>query len=180
MGMRHRFKNIFPENSFFQGNAVFMASLNFKSQREIKAASIGDLAYALRQTLAEQGTKEELEKFGYAFRKGIVERNYVPILASTFPRFIIASSFSAAKFFEETDVSAALSTPENNSEPLLPALVLAHKFSKMPGSWNHRVLGKDAKGNFWVRLFLPAKTVKRVERAYQELHHEALVLDKQM
>jgi hypothetical protein len=106
------------ENSFFQGNAVFQASLNLESQREIKAATVGDLAYRLRQTLVEQGTKAELEKYAYAFRKGIVERNYVSNLASPFPRFIIASSFSAARFFEESDISAALSNARNNSEPL--------------------------------------------------------------
>ncbi|GJC86376.1 transcriptional regulator sdnM [Colletotrichum liriopes] len=103
------------------------------------------LASEVRRSIAEQGTREQVEAYSSLIRKDL--RNKAPpLFGDGTMQLLMFSNWHKANIFG-FDVSAAAIEPRDT--PLLPSYV-----QTVQGPYNFTdgiiILGKDAHGNYWL------------------------------
>ncbi|KAI1103614.1 hypothetical protein F4804DRAFT_333162 [Jackrogersella minutella] len=146
-------KDLLPPTHAYVGNAV-AGVYAFVSMRELFTRPLGHTARAVRQSIAEQGTRQQVEASAAAeraaLRRGKVamygEQNMVPVMVS---------NWSKARFFD-TDFKAAVVRPGTDPSRRAnkvgrPSYIQPNGLvDGMPARNSFPVVGKDAAGNYWL------------------------------
>jgi hypothetical protein len=148
VGLRNRRKEIFNDATYYMGNTAIGAQWNFASPDVVRNASVAEVAYMHRQNFEHHYNPAEIEKVVYSFRAGLQRKpEYIAMTGLPgFVRFLTFSSFAVADLYRPRDMTAALLDPAAGGL-LTPSAVVAHKYCRIPITWNQRVYGKDAQGS---------------------------------
>ncbi|KAI1378576.1 hypothetical protein F4677DRAFT_371387 [Hypoxylon crocopeplum] len=174
-GMRSVLANdLLPPTHAYVGNAV-AGVYAFVSMRDLFARPLGYVASAVRRSIAEQGTRAQVEARvavdRAAGRRGksamYGDQNMVPVMVS---------NWSKAKFFE-TDFSAAVVRP--GADPAKRANKIGRpsyiqpngRMTGIPTRNSFPIVGKDAAGNYWLSGTLQRGLWRGVQEAMDTEHN---------
>ncbi|KAF3057231.1 lysR family regulatory protein [Daldinia childiae] len=146
-------KDLLPQTHAYVGNAV-AGVWAFVSMRDLFARPLGYVAAAVRRSIAEQGTRAQVEARAAvdlaAGKRGKSAMYGDPAMAP-----IMISNWSKAKFFD-TDFSAAVVRPGADPEKRAnkigrPSYIQPNGLvNGMPTRNSFPIVGKDAAGNYWL------------------------------
>ncbi|KAL7620439.1 hypothetical protein AAE478_009434 [Parahypoxylon ruwenzoriense] len=171
-------KDLLPPTSAYVGNAVG-GVYAFVSMRDLFARPISHVASAVRRSIAEQGTREQIEARaaldGQALRRG-----KPAVFGDAKMTPVMISNWSKAKFFE-TDFSAALVRPglppdvaakRANYRPGRPTYIQPNGLvdRRLPTHGSFPIVGKDAAGNYWLSGTLQHGLWGQVQEAMDAEH----------
>lgn len=140
-------KDLNPEGRPFLGNCVsFLVSL--MPARDVLQKPLRHLASSIRQSINEQGTREQVEAYTSIVREDQSNRA-PPFFGESGMQLIMFSNWSKSNMYG-TDLSAAVVTPR--SEPLYPSYVQSVQSVQGPYSFSDGIIvvGKDPQGNHWL------------------------------
>ncbi|KAI1762107.1 hypothetical protein GGR53DRAFT_532879 [Hypoxylon sp. FL1150] len=165
-------KDLLPPTHAYVGNAV-AGVYAFISMRDLFARPLGFAAAAVRRSIAEQGTRSQVEaRAAIDLRRGgsavYGDRDMAPIMIS---------NWSKARFFE-TDFSAAV--VRGTADPVRragrnkvgrPSYIQPNgRVSGIPTRNSFPIVGKDAAGNYWFQGTLARGLWDQVQEA-MDLEH---------
>ncbi|KAI1268121.1 hypothetical protein F5Y18DRAFT_279061 [Xylariaceae sp. FL1019] len=157
-GLRSIFaKDLLPSNSAYVANAV-SAVYALVSAKDILTKPLGFVAAAVRRSIAEQGTREQLEA-RRALDLASLEKSGMPaLLGDSSMKMILISNWTKARFFEN-DFSAAVvkgTVPQERLERSpskigRPSYIqtAGYTTSAFPLRNAFPIIGKDNDGNYW-------------------------------
>jgi len=166
-------KSIIPTSSVLLGNAVLLVS-TFASAVDIATKSLSYTASLIRQSIAEQGTYEQLDALTALTRKAVEQTGRHPVFGNGSTSLVVFSNWTKAKFFE-LDFGRAVLGGEKLGEGdtkvvSKPSFVnstgIASGISPR-GTWP--ILGKDQSGGYWVLGNLRSDLWAGVERELEEI-----------
>lgn len=174
LGLRRALaKDLLPPTHAYVGNAV-AGVYAFVSMRELFARPLGFTAAAVRRSIAEQGTRAQVEARA-AIDRAEQRRGKGAMYGDPAMVPVMISNWSKAQFFD-TDFSAAVLRPGLN-----PAR-RAHKVGRpsyiqpnglvsgMPSRGSFPIVGKDAAGNYWFSGTLQRGLWRQVQEAMDSEH----------
>ena len=137
--------------------------------------TVGEVALAVRRSIQEQGSREDIESF-FGMIKGTMKEGKPFAFGDWNSRMIVISNWTKAKFFE-ADFSAAV---VKEGIPLKQRKTLLGRPSMIGGEglmngWQYStrysspIYGKDADGTYWLYLELRASSWSRVEEAIAKM-----------
>jgi hypothetical protein len=174
LGMRNALsKDLLPIDSAYVSNAS-ISVMAFVSVTDIIAKPLSYVALKLREAIALQGTRAQIEAFTYNMRESLTKTGRAPLYGNSSMLLVIFSNWSAGKFFE-IDFSAAVLRPglplEKRSNALgRPSYI--HAGGKIRGFFGRNVfpiMGKDAAGNYWLSGPARAEAWPQIEKALATL-----------
>lgn len=171
-GLRRVLTDLLPAGRPYVGNTVYAISV-FTTVREFLAAPLGHAAARIRRSYQEQGTREQVEAHQALQRKAVREgRNLA--FSDPWGHMVSCSNWTQARFFD-IDFSAAVvdEGPVHHAgqAPGRPSLVLGRTFGSrvaLPMVNAFTILGKDARGDVWLRGTLSKEHWANIERALHE------------
>ncbi|GJC85416.1 transcriptional regulator sdnM [Colletotrichum liriopes] len=128
----------------------------FLSAREIFTKPLSYTAYAVRRSMMNGGTRNQVEALAALKRQYMAENGEPPILGDATMEMISFSNWSKGKFLE-TDFSAAIikeGSPRaaRANRPGIPSYIQFNAWSKKFQIRNiFPIMGKDAAGNYWLQ-----------------------------
>ncbi|KAF9873177.1 lysR family regulatory protein [Colletotrichum karsti] len=158
-----------PADKAYVGNAV--SSVNtLLSAKDILTNPLSYTAWAIRKSIMEQGTREQVEA-----RAALQKAVKMPMFGDATMQLVTMSNWAKANFFD-TDFSAAVTTAGVGSKERpnrlgKPTLILGNTFVKgISIRQVASVTGKDADGNVWwggtLREGLWGKIAETLERDF--------------
>ncbi|KAI0384055.1 hypothetical protein F5Y04DRAFT_234500 [Hypomontagnella monticulosa] len=173
-------KDLLPPTHAYVGNAV-AAVWAYLSMRDLSARPLGYTAAAVRQSIAEQGTRAQVEARS-AIDQAAARRGKAAMYGDPGMVPVMVSNWSKARFFE-TDFSAAVVEKErtgsgNRANKVgRPSYIQPNGIvNGMPTRNSFPIVGKDAAGNYWLAGTLRKGLWGRVQ---QELDAEHCFLMRQ-
>ncbi|KAI1136067.1 hypothetical protein F5Y05DRAFT_392812 [Hypoxylon sp. FL0543] len=174
-GMRSALANdLLPPTHAYVGNAV-AGVWAFVSMQDLFARPLGHTAAAVRRSIAEQGTRQQVEARAAvdlaASKKGKSAVYGDPAMAP-----VMISNWSKAKFFE-TDFSAAVVRPgldpaKRANKVGRPSYIQPNGLvNGMPRRNTFPIVGKDATGNYWLSGTLRKGLWKGVQEEMDTEHN---------
>ncbi|KAI1392679.1 uncharacterized protein F4822DRAFT_137580 [Hypoxylon trugodes] len=172
-------KDLLPPTHAFVGNAV-AGVYAFVSMRDLFARPLGYTAAAVRRSIAEQGTRAQVEARA-AVDRAAGKRGKTAVYGDQKMVPVMISNWSKAKFFE-TDFSAAVIRP-GNIDPARrlnkvgrPSYIQPHGLlGGIPTRNSFPIVGKDAAGNYWfsgtLRTGLWRTVQEEMDAEYNYLAH---------
>jgi hypothetical protein len=151
-------KDLLPEGRAYISNAVLGVSA-FLPVRDIFAKPLSYVALAVRRSIAELGTREQIEAAAALNREAIAKTGYSPMFGDASMHMINFSNWTKAKFFD-TDFSAAVVKEGKPGTKRLnklgtPSYVQPCGYANGFDLRNaFPIAGKDAAGNWWLSGFL--------------------------
>ncbi|KAL7931820.1 hypothetical protein V8C35DRAFT_103514 [Trichoderma chlorosporum] len=138
------FGDLIPDKRPFLSNCVgFLVTL--MSAKDMLQKPLSYLASQIRQSIKEQGSREQVEAYTSLIRHDPANRA-PPFFGSPSMQLFMFSNWQKANMYG-TDLSAATVTPR--STPLTPSYV-----QSVQGPYNFSdgiiIVGKDAVGNYWL------------------------------
>ncbi|KAI1209199.1 uncharacterized protein F4807DRAFT_427523 [Annulohypoxylon truncatum] len=159
-------KDLLPPTHAYVGNAV-AGVWAFVSMRDLFSRPLGYTAAAVRQSIAEQGTRQQVEARAAvdlaAGKRGKAAMYGDPKMAP-----VMVSNWSKAKFFE-TDFSAAVIRPgldpaRRANKVGRPSYIQPNGLADgIPTRNSFPIVGKDAAGNYWLSGTLKKGLWRRVQ-----------------
>ncbi|KXH36172.1 ankyrin-2 ankyrin [Colletotrichum simmondsii] len=141
-------QDILPEKTAFISNATSLILTTITAE-DLWTKPLSYTAAAVRQSIQEQGTREQIEA-----RKALEKKHSAAFFGDKKMHQILLSNWGKAKFFE-TDFSSAVVEPHLASvaQPHKlgsPSLILnANYVSGFPLRFAGPIIGKDLDGNIW-------------------------------
>ncbi|KAI1657779.1 hypothetical protein F4813DRAFT_73654 [Daldinia decipiens] len=173
-------KDLLPQTHAYVGNAV-AGVWAFVSMRDLFTRPLGYVAAAVRQSIAEQGTRAQVEARAAldlaAWKRGKSAMYGDPVMVP-----VMISNWSKAKFFD-TDFSAAVVRPGADPEKRAnkigrPSYIQPNGLiNGMPTRNSFPIVGKDAAGNYWLSGTLQRGLWKQVQ---EEMDAEYYYLSGQL
>ncbi|KAI0149969.1 hypothetical protein F4776DRAFT_659859 [Hypoxylon sp. NC0597] len=174
-GMRSALaKDLLPPTHAYVGNAV-AAVYAFVSMRDLFARPLGHTAAAVRRSIAEQGTRQQVEARAAvdlaAGRRGKAALYGDPAMVP-----VMISNWSKARFFE-TDFSAAVVRPgldpaRRANKVGRPSYIQPNGLvNGIPTRNSFPIVGKDAAGNYWLSGTLRRGLWRRVQEEMDTEHN---------
>jgi hypothetical protein len=160
---------VIPASSVLLGNAVLLVS-TFASAVDIATKSLAYTATLIRQSIAEQGTHEQLDALTALTRKAVEQTGRHPVFGDGTTSLVIFSNWTKAKFFD-LDFGAAVRKRDEKSRGDAKTVVSRPSFVNSTGeargmsprgSWP--ILGRDQSGGYWVLGNLRSDLWNGVER----------------
>ncbi|KAK2041014.1 hypothetical protein LZ31DRAFT_603027 [Colletotrichum somersetense] len=137
-------KDLLPSGKPFLCNCVGFL-ITIMSVRDIMKKPLGHLASAIRRSITEQGTREQVEAYSSLVRQDPSTKS-PPFFGSSSMQLLMFSNWQKAKIYG-FDLSAAAAQPRKT--PLLPSYVQTTQ-----GPYNFTdgiiVVGKDEHENYWL------------------------------
>lgn len=171
-GLRRVLTDLLPADRPYVGNTVYAVSV-FTTVREFLSSPLGDTAARIRRSYGEQGTREQVEAHQALQRKAIeTGRNLA--FSDPWGHMVSCTNWTQARFFD-IDFSAAVeakgSVHHAGQEAGRPSLVLGGTYGSrvaLPMVNAFTILGKDARGDVWLRGTLSKEHWANIERALHE------------
>ncbi|KZL83357.1 lysr family regulatory protein [Colletotrichum incanum] len=137
-------EDLLPSDKPFLCNCVgFLVTL--MSASDVLNKPLGHLASAIRRSITEQGTREQVEAYSSLVRQDPRTKS-PPLFGCSSMQLLMFSNWHKANIYG-FDLSAAAIQPRD--KPLLPSYV-----QTVQGPYNFTdgiiILGKDADGNYWL------------------------------
>lgn len=155
LGMRNVLsKDLLPENRAYVSNAAIGVNAYIPGG-DVLTKPLSYVASKLREAIAQQATREQVEAFTYNMRKAVDKTGRVPLYGDSSMILVIFSNWSGAKFFQ-TDFSAAVVKEgqplENRSNAVgRPSYINADGHVRgLFGRNAFPIMGRDAAGNYWL------------------------------
>ena len=169
-----------PAAKAYVSNAA-MEIYTFLTAREIFARPLSAVAYAIRQSMAQGGTRAQAEALAAIKRQTAAETGVPwPIFGDPSMEMMSFSNWSKGKYFE-TDMSAAVvrmgrSPSARANGPGIPSYI---HFNAWSTAFQLRnivpIFGKDAAGNYWLEAPLRAGVWDLIDKQLKEAAYEAPV-----
>ncbi|KAI0882242.1 uncharacterized protein GGS22DRAFT_170532 [Annulohypoxylon maeteangense] len=159
-------KDLLPPTHAYVGNAV-AGVYAFVSMRDLFARPLGYTAAAVRRSIAEQGTRQQVEARA-AVDLAAGKRGKAALYGDPKMAPVMVSNWSKAKFFE-TDFSAAVVRtgidPARRANKVgRPSYIQPNGLADgIPTRNSFPIVGKDAAGNYWLSGTLKRGLWRRVQ-----------------
>ncbi|KAK1573001.1 uncharacterized protein LY79DRAFT_677214 [Colletotrichum navitas] len=154
-GLRILFANdLLPRTKAYVGNAV-MGAVTYLSAKDIQTKPIWDIASALRQSLVEQTTREQIKGQAKIIRETYARTGYEPLFGDGGMHFVRYTNWTKAKLFD-TDFSAAIvrqgvHDAQRCTKSGRPSYIQYDvRMSRYSPRGSFPIYGKDAAGNYWL------------------------------
>ncbi|KAL9619777.1 MAG: hypothetical protein Q9160_005613 [Pyrenula sp. 1 TL-2023] len=145
---------------------------------EILSQPLSAVAHAVRRSMTEGGTREQVESLAALRRESMERAGEPPIFGDATMEMISFSNWSKGRFFE-TDLSAAVvgsdgdggeeDLPARTNGPGIPSYIQFDAWSKKFQLRNIiPIMGKDAAGNYWLEGPLRKGVWDVIERKLRE------------
>ncbi|KAI0103414.1 hypothetical protein F4814DRAFT_96633 [Daldinia grandis] len=167
-------KDFLPLTHAYVGNAV-AGVWAFVSMRDLFARPLGYVAAAVRRSIAEQGTRAQVEA-RVAVDQAAGKRGKSALYGDPAMTPIMISNWSKAKFFD-TDFSAAVVRPGADPKKRAnkigrPSYVQPNGLiNGMPTRNSFPIVGKDAAGNYWLSGTLQKGLWRQVQEDMDAEYH---------
>ncbi|KAK2037423.1 hypothetical protein LZ31DRAFT_481325 [Colletotrichum somersetense] len=141
----------------------------FLSARDIYSKPLSHTAYAVRHSMMEGGTRNQVEALAALKRQMMAEKGEPPIFGDATMEMISFSNWSKGKFLE-TDFSSAIikeGSPRaaRANRPGIPSYIQFNAWSKKFQIRNIiPIMGKDAAGNYWLQGPLRAGVWEMIDK----------------
>lgn len=152
----------------------------FLSAGDILTQPLSATAYAVRTSMTEGGTREQVEALAALKRQSMATKGEPPVFGDAAMEMISFSNWSKGRFFE-TDLSAAVVNPPPGAaadaaaaaarpnRPGIPSYIQFDAWSKKFQLRNIiPIMGKDAAGNYWLEGPLRRGVWEGIERVLRE------------
>jgi len=166
-------RDLLPADRAYLSNAS-LGIYAFTSVRDILTKRLGVIASKVRESIAQQGTREQIEAFTALARDSIAIKGRGAIFGDSSSIYVVMTNWSAAKFFE-VDLSAAVikeGLPREVRANALGKPSYVHGDSIFTG-YSARcafpIMGKDAAGNYWLSGTLRKGLWSEIERTLEVL-----------
>ncbi|KAI1448577.1 hypothetical protein F5Y02DRAFT_274756 [Annulohypoxylon stygium] len=159
-------KDLLPPTHAYVGNAV-AGVYAFVSMRDLFTRPLGHTAAAVRRSIAEQGTRQQVEARA-AVDLAMGKRGKAAVYGDQKMAPVMISNWTKAKFFE-TDFSAAVIRPgidpaRRSNKIGRPSYVQPNGLADgIPTRGSFPIVGKDAAGNYWLSGTLQKGAWRRVQ-----------------
>lgn len=144
-------KEMLPASSVYIANAVTFVPA-FMSARDILTKPLGYVAVALRQALADLGSREQIEARLALERASQEKTGYPPFFGDPWMHTVICTNSTKSKYFD-LDLSAAVLKEGHHlggQKAGRPSYIQPQHFAKPFSLVNgFSIMGKDADGNYW-------------------------------
>ncbi|KAI2472619.1 hypothetical protein F4781DRAFT_444982 [Annulohypoxylon bovei var. microspora] len=159
-------KDLLPPTHAYVGNAV-AGVYAFVSMHDLFTKPLGHTAAAVRRSIAEQGTRQQVEARA-AVDLSAGKRGKTAVYGDSKMAPVMVSNWSKAKFFE-TDFSAAVVRPgidpaRRANKIGRPSYIQPNGLADgIPTRNSFPIVGKDAAGNYWLSGTLKRGLWRRVQ-----------------
>ena len=166
-------KDLLPASHAYVSNAS-IGIYAFTSVGDILTKPLSFIASKVRESIAQQGTREQVEAFTALARNSIAKTGKGPVFGDSRAIYVVMSNWSAAKFFE-INLSAAiikegLSRENRDNDLGKPSYVHGDGiFTGYSSRCAFPIMGKDAAGNYWLSGTLRKGLWSEIERFLEEL-----------
>ena len=150
-------KDLLPKNTAYVANAVGMVYAIVPAFKYFNN-SVGQVALAVRRSIQEQGTRDEMEGF-YTMMRAAMKKGGQVVIGDWRSKLMVISNWTKAKLFE-TDFSAAVVKEgiplQRRNTPLgrPSGLIAAGFMNGYSGRYAAPIYGKDADGTHWMSIEL--------------------------
>ncbi|KAL4914773.1 hypothetical protein BDW62DRAFT_219853 [Aspergillus aurantiobrunneus] len=158
-----------PSAKAFVSNAA-TEIYTFLSVRDLFAKPLSYAAYAVRRSMMEGGTREQLEALQAVKKHTLAKEGHTwPIFGNASMEMISYSNWTKSKYFE-TDFSAAIVREgfPREARAEKPGFASMVQFNAWSTKFNLRniipIMGKDAAGNYWLQGAMRDVVWKRIEK----------------
>ncbi|KXH53977.1 hypothetical protein CNYM01_13644 [Colletotrichum nymphaeae SA-01] len=154
-GLRETFADdLLPRTKAYVGNAV-MSAVTYLSAKDIQTKPTWEIASAIRQSLVEQTTREQVKSQAKAIRETRARTGYEPLFGDGGMHLVRYTNWTKAKLFD-TDFFPAVvrqgrQDARRSTKPGRPSYI---HYDVCMSRYNPRgsfpIYGKDAAGNYWL------------------------------
>lgn len=169
-GMRNVLsKDLLPASRAYVSNAAVTIN-TYMPVADVLTKPLWYVASKLREAIAQQGTRNQIEALSSDMRKSLGKTGRTPVYGDSSMILVIFSNWSAGKFFH-IDFSAAVVKEglplENRSNALgRPSFVNADgRTSGFFGRNAFPIMGRDAAGNYWLSGSVQADLWPKIEKS---------------
>lgn len=146
-------KDLLPSGTAYMSNAVY-AVFAFISASDVFNKPLSYVASQVRQSIQEQGTREQIEAFTALLKTAKEATGRAPIFGDSSTQMLNFSNWTKGRFFD-VDFSAAaakqdlplMERPNALGRPSY-VQVITH-MDGFSGRYSFPIFGKDAAGNYW-------------------------------
>ena len=165
-------EGMLPPSKPYVANATSSVP-TFVSEKSVLNRPLGDLAAALRKSIAELGTREQIEARVALDRASQDKYGYVALFGDPWMDMVICTNWTKGKLYDVDFSEAVVSEGRHLAKQKAgrPSFIQVHVFgAKLYSSINgFSILGKDAEGNYWLQGLLSKEGWLKFE---QRLHEE--------
>ena len=172
--------DLLPADRAYVSNAV-LALYALLSREDIVSRPLGEVAAAIRKSVAELGTRGQAEAYAAMARQSQIDTGYPPVFGDSWTQGLVFSNWTRINYFEP-DFSAAIleTTPgrkRGGNKPGRPTYIQMLGFYKGMSLRNSfSIMGKDGEGNYWLNVILPKGAWGRIASKPQKSLNSLFVL----
>lgn len=175
LGLRTILSNdLLPKGTAYVSNATSMVQALVPAS-QVFQKPLSFTASKVRQSIQEQGTRNQVEAFSAFQRKAAAEKKRTPALfGDATSQLIVFTNWAKGKFYEVDFSSAVVNTGKPLDKRTNPVGRPSHvqvigRHTAMPDRYTVTILGKDAGGNYWLTGRLRPSTWQKIEKEFASM-----------